>query len=201
MIIIIRQYYIRVRKILFTQSKHFMVGKIHKKGMIAVMKYKKFLAIGLSLTVFIILLYANFKGIEEENEHLLSSKMQFKGIFYTNFELFENVAKKSKNCDNLIVHYNPNVGFEQLDNINNELASEIWSLTQYCGVNEIYKFENSLIIYQYHPVSSGDIKIGARYYYENNFWEYYYEHDYKDCRHKHKLFYFLYDFLFNKGSL
>ena len=162
---------------------------------------KKFIIVFFTLMGLTILLHANFKGIEKENVPYFSTKMQFKGVFYSNIDLFESIAEKSKSCDKLIFHYNPSRGIEQLDKINNGLSQEIWNLTQYCGINEIQKFEENIVIYQYHPVASSDIKIGARYYYETNSWEYYYEHDYRDCRHKHKLFYFLYDFLFNKGSL
>ena len=65
------------------------------------------------------------------------------------------------------------------------------------GITNIEKYGEYITLYQYEPIAFSDIKIGMKYSISDKAWTYYYDHNYDDCCHDHKVVYRVYDFLFN----
>ena len=159
-----------------------------------------------SVILFIILLginVYNFTQIENENQPFFSNKKQFKKIFYTKNEYFNKLAESVKKYDdNIFFHYNSSRGFEQVEEvIHDEAISEcIRDIVTHCGMTNVDYMDEYLMVYHYPPIVFSDYVIGARYSYTTQEWDFYYQHDYKRCRHKHPLLYRLYDLFFNNYS-
>ena len=155
------------------------------------------------LIIFIVLgvvIFKGFKDIEKENFPYLSNYKQFQKIFNDNFDKFEQLAEEFSEYEDIInFQFNSNFGHEQVYNwFGYGEASDIiiYFYEEYKLTNVTY-VPGHFSIFQYPPIPSSDLNIGVRYNYEKRQWEYFYNHDYNMCWHKHKYIYRLYDLIYN----
>lgn len=170
------------------------------------MKKNIYITITIILIVIIMLLVIIniFKSIEKENGEYYSKRSQIEEIFYGNTDKLKKLADELYPGENII-------SFQYNSNFNND---QIYSQFGYGEASEIilflidkYKFTNIdtgygyLTVYQYPPIIYSDICIGVQYDYNKKQWKYYYQHDYKHCRHCYKKIYRLYDWMYNSSSI
>ena len=154
---------------------------------------------------FILLLFGGFlvnqfTFIEHKNIPYLSNKEQFKGVFYSNINVFKDAADGiAVRGEQFNFQYNPNYGKEQMTAIfgDGTLSNSIWTLIKHCGITNIDCTNNSIRMYQYAPIAFNDICLGVNYDAESMRWTYYYQHNYDRCNHQWALLYRMYDMLFN----
>ena len=141
-----------------------------------------------------------FNKIHHINIPYLSNYQQFLGVFYTNKEYFEKIVEDCKLYNNFRFQYTSELNeSEQFSSFyDNKIVDDINCLVKSAKMTDFIKNDDFCIIYQYAPIVKSDINIGVRYNYSDNTWSYYYKHDYEHCRHKNKIVYCIYDFLYNK---
>ena len=165
------------------------------------MKSKVYLTISIIVTITLItIVYFCFVSIEKENIPYFSNKEKFMDVFNKNSDLFESLVKQAEQIDgNILFQYNSTLGKEQILNEfgENDFSETVCKIINECGITNIQKYSDSMLIYQYAPIVASDVKIGIKYDYSTSKWSFYYHHDYDNCRHKYPMFYRVYDSFFN----
>ena len=166
------------------------------------MKKRYIICICLIAAITIIMSYFKwqFKKIEISKSPYISNKKQFMEIFNQNNDLFNKFVEIIENTGvdkDIIYQYNSSTNSMDIGINNDEIQNIVSEMVINVGITNIEKYGEYITLYQYEPIAFSDIKIGMKYSISDKAWTYYYDHNYDDCCHDHKVVYRVYDFLFN----